>query len=783
MFQAKIHQILNWNRAVGGYKAPRLLLQLFLVAMFLMNYSSVSAADKNDASSNGTIKGVVYNQDDGSPLSNASILIEELDRGTVSHRNGDFHFRNVPAGSYLLRIQHVGYDTGYQQIIVTAGDTTSVEVALRRGTIRSADVVVRDHYMRDDETTGVERVLTGRQLRQQLGQTIAETLDDEPGLAQRSMGPAPARPVLRGLGGDRLLILEDGGRTGDLSATAADHALAIEPMTAEHIELIRGPSALIHGSNTLGGVINVIRGQIPMDHPDHIHVSGTLQAQSVNGGLAGGLRAFGPLSNSLAYRVDSSVRTSGDMYTPEGRLGNTGITTINASAGVSYIRNWGMVGVSGNILDTKYGVPGGIGIADAHPNGVDIEMFRRYAELRSRINFDSGFFRRLDTDATYSFYKHDELEKPDFETDRRIVGSSFGVLTTNVKSHLHHNSFGIIDKGLIGIWGENRDYASGAFSQTPETIEQAIAVYSFQEANPGNWNLQAALRFDYRTIRPQEERLSILIGDIRERTYGGFSASARAAYLFENRIKLGFTVMRSFRAPGIEELYSEGPHLANFSYEKGNPELNSESGLGTEIFVNGNFTRGSIRAAVYRNQMNNYIFPRNTNERATRRDDLNVYRFGEERVLMTGIELSGDYRLSSSWQVLGTVNAVRGDFIEEGESFPIARFGSDEVAVPMMPPVSGRLSLEWTRNYLTLGSSARFAGSQNRLDEFENRTAGYALFDAYAQYNLTTGSVLHTFTLNVENLTNATYRNHLSRIKEIYPEPGTNVSLLYRFYF
>ncbi|MCH8557440.1 MAG: TonB-dependent receptor [Balneolia bacterium] len=758
-----------------------------LVLLWLAPWGEPSVVYANDAdkteSSRGVVKGTVINIDEDSPVSNAAILIEELDRGTVSHRNGDFQFRNVPAGTYLLRVQHVGYDTGYQQITVTAGDTTFVEIGLRRGVIRSADVVVRDHYMRDDETTGVERVLTGRQLRQQLGQTIAETLEDEPGLAQRSMGPAPARPVLRGLGGDRLLILEDGGRTGDLSATAADHALAIEPMTAEHIELIRGPSALVHGSNTLGGVINVIRGQIPMDHPDHIHASGTLQGQSVNNGVAGGLRAFGPISSSLAYRVDGSVRTSGDMNTPEGRLGNTGITTLNASAGVSYIREWGMVGVSGNILDTKYGVPGGIGIADAHPNGVDIEMFRRYAEFRSRVNFGQGFFRRLDTDATYSFYKHDELEKPDFETNRRIVGSSFGVLTTNVKSHLHHNSFGIIDKGLIGIWGEHRDYASGAFSQTPETIEQAFAIYSFQEANPGNWNLQAALRFDHRTIQPQEERLSILIGDIRERSFSGVSASARVAYLWQNRIKTGLTVMRSFRAPGIEELYSEGPHLANFSYEKGNPDLNSESGFGSELFVDANFSRGSIRAAVYRNQMNNFIFPRNTDQRATRRDDLNVYRYSEERVLMTGLELSGNFRIAPSWQVSGSVNAVRGDFIADGDSYPLARFGSSEIAVPMMPPLSGRLNVEWSRNYLALGGTTRFAGAQNRLDEFEERTAGYMLFDAYAQYSITTGSTLHTFTLNVENIANTTYRNHLSRIKEIYPEPGTNVSLLYRFYF
>ncbi len=740
-------------------------------------------ADAEDASGRGVISGTITSQEEGQPVLNASIFVEELNRGTVSHRSGDFIIRNVREGSYLLRIQHVGYETAFRQVDVTADDTTHVEISLNRGRIRAEDVVVTGEYQRDDQTTGVERVLTGRQLRLQLGQTIAETLDDEPGLSQRSMGPAPARPVLRGLGGDRLMILEDGGRTGDLSSTAADHALAIEPMTAEHIELIRGPSALIHGSNTLGGVINVIRGQIPIDRPDHLHLSGTTQLQSVNTGVAGGLRMYGPISDSFAFRVDGSVRDARNMNTPGGELINTGITTYNASAGLSFIRPWGMLGVSGNLLDTKYGVPGGVGIVDAHPNGVDIEMFRRYAEFKGRVYLGDDFLRRIDTDVTYSFYKHDELERPDFETDSRIVGSTFGVLTTNARTHLHHNGTPISDKGLFGVWGEHRDYASGAFSETPETIEQAFAFYTFQEATPGDWNLQFALRYDFRRVSPQRERDSFLIGPIRERSFGGFSGSIRAAYLWGDRLKTGVTLMRAFRAPGIEELFSEGPHLANFSYEKGNPLLGAEFGLGTDLFAEYYFPGGSVSAAVFRNQMNNYIFPRDTNELATRRADLNKFIFDEQRVLMTGFELQAKYRILAAFQLSSDINFVRGDFIDEGKSFPIIRTGGSDVAVPMMPPLSGRTTLEWSRGDLRLGSSVRYAASQNRVDQFERPTDGYTVFDAFAQYNMSTGPVLHTFTLNVENIGNATYRNHLSRIKEIYPEPGVNVRLLYRFYF
>ncbi len=759
-------------------------LSVFAAGLLLLSVPfPASATGTDEESGRGVITGVITSEEDGEPILGASILIEDLNRGTTSHRDGDFVIRNVREGAYMLRIQHVSYESTFRSVTVTADDTTHIEISLSRGRFRAADVVVTGAYERDDQTTQVERVLTGRQLRLQLGQTIAETLDDEPGLAQRSMGPAPARPVIRGLGGDRLLILEDGGRTGDLSATASDHALAIEPMTAEHIELIRGPSALIHGSNTMGGVINVIRGQIPLDRPDHLHMSGTAQLQSVNSGAAGGLRLYGPLSESLAFRVDSSVRSGRNVNTPEGELINTGITTYNASAGLSLIRPWGVLGVSGNILDTKYGVPGGIGIVDAHPNGVDIEMFRRYAEFKGRIHLGSDFLRRLDADVTYSYYKHAELEKPDFETESRIVGSEFGVLTTNARTHLHHNSIGIINKGLFGVWGENRDYASGAFSETPATVERALAFYTFQEARPANWNLQLALRYDLRSVSPRRERDSFLIGQIRERNFGGFSGSFRAAYLWDDRLKTGITLMRAFRAPGIEELFSEGPHLANFSYEKGNPELGAETGFGAELFAEYQTSRATFAAAVFRNQMGNYIFPRDTNELATRRADLNKFIFEEQRVLMTGFELQASYRLTQNFKLSSELNFVRGDFIDDDESFPFIRTGSSDLAVPMMPPFSGRSTLEWARGDLRVGSSVRYAAAQNRVDRFETTTDGYTVFDAFAQYNLSTGSVLHTFTLNIENIGDTVYRNHLSRIKEIYPEPGINLRLLYRFYF
>ncbi|MGF1669640.1 MAG: TonB-dependent receptor [Balneolaceae bacterium] len=757
---------------------------LFLSILFLCLHFDVNGHDK--IKSNGVISGLLKDAETDLPIFNATIFVNELDRGVVSHSDGEFTIRNVPSGTYTIRIQHIAYESIDLEATISGNEEIEIIIRMSRTTHNSTeDVMVISSYHRDNQTTTIERVITGRNLRQQLGRTIAETLNDEPGLSQRSMGPAPARPVLRGLGGDRLLILEDGGRTGDLSATASDHALAIEPMTAEHIELIRGPSALIHGSNTLGGVINVIRGQIPTDRPDHLHWSGSTEAESVNNGLSGGLRALGPIGNQFAYRVDASVRNNSDISTPVGSMENTGLTTLNASAGISLIKPWGMVGISGNFIDTKYGVPGGLGIADAHPNGVDIEMFRRYTELKAQIRLKGDFLRRLDANFTYSFYNHEELEKPTFDTDLRIVGSEFGVLTGNGRIHLHHNEIGFIDKGLFGIWGETRDYAAGAFSQTPETTEEAISLYTFQESNFGKWTVQGALRFDIRQVRPKQERSSILIGNIRKRTFSGLSSSVKASYFIRPQIEIGSTVMQTFRAPGIEELFSEGPHLANFSFEKGNPDLGAESGWGAELFFNAELPRAKLNLTIFRNQFNNFIFPRDSNRRATRRDDLTIFIFEEERVLMTGAEANIRYRFSPVWSAGASASFVRGDFIANENDFPIARFGESENAVPMIPPLSSRLHLQWNhpQRNLSIGTAARIAASQNRTDTFEEATDGYVVYDVFAQYNFSSGGYLHTFSLNFENIANTEYRNHLSRIKSILPEAGRNLKLLYRFYF
>lgn len=746
-------------------------IQICITLLLLCILTCANASAENKTV--GVVQGKVINSETGEPVGWASIIIEDLNRSITAHEDGEFILRNIPTGEQMLKTSRLGYESTEKAIRVSEGDTVRVILEIKETIFRSSGIeVIGRHHFNDDPTTQAERVISGRQLRQQLGRTIGETLNDEPGLSQQSMGPAPSRPVLRGLGGERLLILEDGGRTGDLSSTSADHALAIEPMTAEQIELIRGPSALIYGSNAIGGVINVVRGQVPINMPDHVHGSGSFQGESVNSGLSAGATTYGP-AGSFAYRVDGSARNAHDISTPSGTLENSDITTYNGSAGASYIRPEGMVGASANFLNTEYGIPGGF--VGAHPSGVNIQMNRRNFEVKSEYHLANNWLRRMELDGTYAYYHHRELESGG------NVGSEFGVLTSTLNAKAHHNGL-FFSRGMIGLRAENRNFASGGSTSTPTTTEQALAGYLYEEAEFDRLDLQAALRYDFRKISPNEESFSNTIGLIRERSFHNYSASLMATYNLSSTLQAGSILMRTFRSPGVEELFSEGPHLAAYSFEVGNPELNEERGIGIDMFTRYGGERAQVQLSVFRNQFQDYIYPVNTGEISLSKL-LPIYQYVGENVLMTGAEAGGEIKLFNNISISARASYVRGDIIDRDAPMPVVTFSDHHEPLSMIPPLSGKVDLEYRKNDLTLGASMRVASSQQRTGQFEQPTDGYSIFDTYAQYNFNTGNMLHTVSLTFENITNEEYRMHLSRVREIMPEPGRNVKLLYRMYF
>jgi iron complex outermembrane receptor protein len=534
----------------------------------------------------------------------------------------------------------------------------------------------------------------------------------------------------------------------------------IDPITSERIEVIRGPATLLYGSNTLGGVVNVERGYVPSAALEGFHGNVSGQGETVNGGYSAGAVLTGPF-RKIGWRLDLSARDAGDISTPAGDLKNTGIQTVNGSVGASYFWDWGFAGAAGSYYQSEYGIPGGF--VGAHPNGVKIKLDRTHFEGKLDVHFDGGRFERTELRYGYSKYFHRE-----FESDGSI-GTQFSVLNYDLTWLTHLRPFWKLGKGEIGVWTEYRDYVPGGFIFTPDTKEWTMAAFVYEKATFGNWKWEGSLRLDHRRVDPSVEELTD-IGLIRNRSYSIASGATLLAYRFGEHLESGVSVMRSARAPGIEELYSEGPHLAAYSFEVGNPDLRSEHGWGLEWFGKWRNDKTEIDLSIFRNDIRDYIFPRNSGaiHIATQ---LPIYQYDGQHAIMTGGEFKWHQQLPWSSSLSVTASHVRGELADSNQP------------LPAMPPFAGKVEIKKQVSNLTLAGLVRAADDQDRVARFEDPTDGYVVVDASLQYHLQHKNLLHTWLLSVENIGDTEYRRHLSRVRSIMPEPGRNIKLLYKVFF
>ncbi len=713
----------------------------------------------------GSIDGTLTDRATGVPVAFAQILLEGAERSTQTTADGDFMLRNVPPGTYVLRAFRIGYEPLVKDVEVGPNQVRTLQLQMRAEPVRVGEIVVHDiHETRErHDVEGTSSFsLGGTSLRERLGATIAETLEKEPGVSMRSMGPAPARPVLRGLGGERLLVLEDGERTGDLSSTSSDHAVAIDPLMMDEIEVLRGPSALLHGPSVLGGVVNVLKNAVPNDRPDHFHIQAALQPQSVNRSYATGVSVHTPLLSNYSFHAGGAVRDAGDLRTPEGTLKNTGLFGLTASGGLSRVGEWGYAGVAAGWYESQYGIPGGF--VGAHPNGVDIDMTRYNVDARAVFLNVKPHIPSLEVRGTYSWYHHQEFES------NGILGIEFGVITYRGALTARTDGPGRLGEGTFRFSGEYRDYAAGGFSATPASREWTLAGAAVQRFDVGRLGLLGGLRYDVRRVEPSVTFTSVFLDGIRPRTFAGLSASGTASLSLVSGVAIGFTAMRSLRLPGIEELYSGGPHLAAYSYDIGGPDLGLEKGFGLEVFGRYETDETNLSLTLFRSAISGFIYPRNTGE-INYRVYLPIYAYSGEDALMWGGEFRFD-RTLARWLALET----SGSYVQ-------GTFSAESQPMPWIPPLRGKIGGRFTWGALSLQPYTRLAAAQSRLGPFEKRTDGYVTLGATAQYILTAAGLVHTVDLAVENLTDTAYRDHLSRVKIVMPEPGRNFRLLYRVYF
>lgn len=710
----------------------------------------------------GEIEGLVRAADSGAPLPGSTVSILGLRQRATTHADGSFHLTSVAPGTYVVTVDRLGYRPVSEEVVV-GEESAYVVFQLEPSPLQIAGLVVTGTLTERSarETLRPVNVMAGDELQRRLQGTVAATLSAEPGLATTGMGPATARPVIRGLSGDRVLMLEDGVRVGDVSAGGGDHATALDPASAQRIEVVRGPAALLYGSNALGGVVNVIRDEVPSFVPHHPTGSATLQTRTISSSYAGSAFTQLPIAERIPVRVELSGRTSGDLTTPAGTLQNTRAESWGAGGGASYVSEWGHAGGAFRYYANDYGIPGGF--VGGHPEGVRVEMERASSKLQGVLDRRTGPFESIEVDATYTWYRHSEIEPPD------ILGTFFKLRTLSTDVLARHGELGPFSGGAIGARASGEDFVFRGELSTPDSRRYTAAAYAFEEIEVGRVTLEAGARYDWVRADPLEEDPASPIGAIRDRTFNAASGSLGLLVDAGGGISLGASVARAFRTPDIPELYSEGPHLAAYVYEIGNPSLGTEVGTGLDAFARLSTRTVEAEVAGFYNDISGYVYGEETGEISP--GGLPVYQFRGNDAVLKGFEGSVDWRAIGDLVVQGTASYVRGALAETDRP------------LPLIPPLQGRLALEYAPTSWFARAEAELAARQDRVGEFETETPGYAVFHLSAGLRFNLGGRLNVLTLGVENLTDEVYRNHLSRVKEIMPEAGRGLSVSYRVVF
>jgi iron complex outermembrane receptor protein len=701
---------------------------------------------------------ITVSDPEGGAIPGAVVTLVGAGLEAVTDEGGVAHFTDVSAGKYEVLVRLPGFLSSRSDITVTEGAPVKLAVSLSEALHFSESVTVTPTGRDTFESYQPATVLGGEDLQQRLGTTLGSTLSSEPGVNVRSFGTGNQRPVIRGLDNDRVLILENGSRTGDLSSQSADHGVNLDPATAGRIEVVRGPATLLYGSSALGGVVNLVSEEIPTESVNGPHGSATVQGGTAdeNGGVAGDV-AFG--NGRFAVRFNGSTQRTSDYATPDPDLETVPNSFSRSKSGggaFSLTGRDGFVGASYQYVNSRYGVP------FVEEGETTLNPRRHRLDFRGERRNLGSFIDGIKFQGAYRDYAHDEIE------GSGEIATHFDNDTWEGELFLNHRPAGRL-QGTWGVWLLDRDYSSaGEEALAPPTSQQSFAGFIYEELEFHRLSLQFGGRLDHTSFDPNGE--AIERPGLPARDFTEFSGSVGVlGYLREaHDLTVAVNFARAARNPSLEELYNLGPHPGNFAFEIGDPDLPTEIGYGFDVSLRYRGQRVAAEGTGFVNRIDHFIFPFQTGEVE---DGLQVIEFISADSQLRGLEAHLDIGVTPSiWLIFGG-DTVRGELRNDGGP------------LPRIPPYRLWAGARYENGLFHLEGEVKNVGEQTRVYAAETPTDGYTVLNLHGSYQLTRGRTVHTFTVRLDNATDELYRNHLSYIKDLAPEVGRSLKAVYGLRF
>src|SRR5450830_127823 len=636
--------------------------------------------------------------------------------------------------------------------------------------------VITANPLGSEQLASPTTVLEGDDLTLQQKGSLGETLNKQPGVSSSYFGPGASRPIIRGQDGDRIRLLRNGVGALDASALSYDHAVPLDPVNVERIEIVRGPAALLYGGRAIGGVVNTFDNRIPTTAIDGIHGAGELRyggadtTRSSAGKLEAGDGTFALHLDANArefndlripgFARDRNAPASGDADQRKGRLGNSDGRQDGGAIGGSYTWDDGYAGLSYSNYDSNYGSPA--------EQDVRIRMQQDHYAFASEIRNLQGPFSSVKLESLKTEYKHSEIEDGQ-------VGTTFKNKGYEARVEARHLPIGPFN-GVIGAQVSRNEFSAlGEEAFVPQTDTNTGALFLLEELKASE-RLTFSLggRLEHTSIDPNAQGNERFAAADRSRNFTAGSLSSGAIYTLTPIWSVAATLNYTERAPTFYELYANGAHVATGTYELGDANLSKEKAVSSDLalrFDNGTH-KGSV--GVFYSHFSNYIGLLGTGRTLNDdgQDDPNgipEFKYSGVRARFTGFEAQDHWKLGES---------TYGKFALElsGDYTRATNLDTGE-ALPRIAPLRLNSGLLWELDRWQARIDIEHAAGQGRVPTNESGTDGYTTLGASAGYRFNVGGSQWLAFVNGENLTNQTVRYASSILRDIAPAEGRSVQL------
>ncbi len=725
-----------------------------------------------EVNAQGSLTGKVTDKKDGQPLIGAVVYIADLRSGAATDVNGKYELNGLPSLKFLVQVKYVGYSTISEQVDLST--TKNKDFILNTSVIETNEVVVTGSAFTSNNTRSSLSVipLDRKELQSVGANNITDAIAQVPGVSGISTGSAISKPVIRGLGYNRIVTINEGIRQ-EGQQWGDEHGLEIDQFSADRIEVLKGPSSLMYGSDALGGVINILE---PIPAPLGV-IRGEVNTQyaSNNGLTANSIMAEGN-SEGFIWRARSTYKNAASYKSPFERIYNSGFNEKDGNLLLGLNRTWGFSHLHASWYDANIGLVEGK--RDSSTNNFlnsggepvsDADVFTRKLDLPNQniqhvkiSSVNSFFIGKSNLRITTGWQQNDRKE---FAVSRTEPGLYFRLHTFTLDAKYYLPEVNGIETVIGASTLQQKNMNKGTEFLVPNYSMSDLGGFISFKKNFEKVTLNGGIRYDQREVKGDElSDAGNILFDKFTSHFSAVSGSIGSTLKLNKFFNLKGNIGRGFRSPNISELSANGVHEGTFRYEIGNSNLHPETSLQFDAGIGFESARVTLDFSGYYNFIDNFIYYRNTTNEQITKDAITypVYRYTQGNSSLKGFEVSADIHLIDQLHFENSIAYVYATNIETNKP------------LPFIPPIHYRSNLNYSFKIIH-GKKFREShvklmldvySKQDRIDEFESETKGATVLSASAGTDFLIGKQWANLFLLCTNITNENYYDHLSRLKD-----------------